>query len=116
MQNSRSLVSGLLILYLLCTVASARAQNAPRSADWTTFRSETGSFTIDVPAKPTTDVQTMNQQYVPMLRAEDRPAIEMNADTMARYRAQLKKYYYDSSRYETYLDQLGIKFPTISKE
>ena len=61
MQNRRSLVSGLLILYLLCTVASARAQTAPRSADWTTFRSETGSFTIDVPAKPTADIQTMNE-------------------------------------------------------
>ena len=63
-----------------------------------------------------TNVQTKDQKYVPILGAEDRPVIEMNADTMARYREQLKKYYYDSSRYGTYLDQLGIKFPTLSKE
>ena len=63
-----------------------------------------------------TNVQTKDQKYVPILGAEDRPVIEMNADTMARYREQLKKYYYDSSRYDTYLDQLGIKFPTLSKE
>ena len=61
-------------------------------------------------------MQTKDQKYVPILGAEDRPVIEMNADTMARYREQLKKYYYDSSRYDTYLDQLGIKFPTLSKE
>jgi aminobenzoyl-glutamate utilization protein B len=25
----------------------------------------------------------------------------------------MKKYYYDPSRYKTYLDQLGIKYPTV---
>lgn len=63
-----------------------------------------------------TDVQTRDQKYVPVLRAEDRPTIEMNADKMDRYRDQLRKYYYDPSRYDTYLDQLGIKFPTLTKE
>jgi aminobenzoyl-glutamate utilization protein B len=63
-----------------------------------------------------TNVQTKDQKYVPILGAEDRPVIEMNAETMARYREQLKKYYYDPSRYETYLDQLGIKFPTLTKQ
>jgi len=63
-----------------------------------------------------TNVQTKDQKYVPVLGPEDRPVIEMNAETMARYREQLEKYYYDASRYDTYLDQLGIKFPTLSKE
>ncbi|HEX7114532.1 MAG TPA: amidohydrolase [Steroidobacter sp.] len=62
------------------------------------------------------DVQTKDQKYVPVLGAADRPVVEMNADTMARYREQLKKYYYDPSRYDTYLDQLGVKFPTLTKE
>jgi len=53
---------------------------------------------------------------VPVLGAEDRPTIEFNADTMDRYREQLRKYYYDPSRYDTYLDQLGIKFPTLTRE
>jgi len=25
----------------------------------------------------------------------------------------MKKYYYDPSKYPTYLDQLGIKYPTV---
>ena len=32
-----------------------------------------------------------------------------------KYRAEMKKYYYDPSRYKTYLDQLGIKYPTVKK-
>ena len=62
-----------------------------------------------------TDVQTKDQKYVPVLAPEDRPTIEMNADTQGRYRDQLSKYYYDPSRYDTYLDQLGIKFPTLTR-
>ena len=63
-----------------------------------------------------TNVQTKDQKYVPVLVAEDHPAIETNAEMQGRYREQLKKYYYDASRYDTYLDQLGIKFPTLTKE
>jgi aminobenzoyl-glutamate utilization protein B len=25
----------------------------------------------------------------------------------------MRKYYYDASKYDTYLDQLGIKYPTV---
>ncbi len=34
---------------------------------------------------------------------------------MARYKEELKKYYYDPARYDTYLQQLGISFPTLEK-
>jgi aminobenzoyl-glutamate utilization protein B len=34
---------------------------------------------------------------------------------MERFRPEMRKLYYDSSKYETYLDQLGIKFPTLEK-
>jgi aminobenzoyl-glutamate utilization protein B len=63
-----------------------------------------------------TNVQTKDQKYVPVLVAEDHPAIEANAEMQGRYREQLKKYYYDASRYDTYLDQLGIKFPTLTRQ
>jgi aminobenzoyl-glutamate utilization protein B len=62
------------------------------------------------------NVQTKDQKYVPTLTPEDRPTIEMNVDTQGRYRDQLSKYYYDPARYDTYLDQLGIKFPTLTRE
>ena len=42
---------------------------------------------------------------------DDPPAIEKNADTMEQFRDQLREYYYDPSRYDTYLDQLGVDYP-----
>jgi aminobenzoyl-glutamate utilization protein B len=35
---------------------------------------------------------------------------------MEQYRAEMKKYYYDPARYRTYLEQLGIKYPTVRAE
>jgi len=59
------------------------------------------------------NVQTKEIKYKSFLRPEDKPAIWLNAATMARYRDQMKKFYYDPSKYDTYLEQLGIKYPTI---
>jgi len=44
----------------------------------------------------------------PLIRPQDRPAIALNRDVMARYRPQMRRYYYDPSKYRTYLEQLGI--------
>jgi aminobenzoyl-glutamate utilization protein B len=57
--------------------------------------------------------QTKNIQYRPIIRPEDRPAIELNANIMARYRPEMRKYYYDPSKYQSYLEQLGIQYPTV---
>src|SRR5579872_7131740 len=40
------------------------------------------------------NVQTKDVKYVPLMRPEDQPAIWMNAQTMAKYREQMKKYYF----------------------
>ena len=32
---------------------------------------------------------------------------------MDRYRPEMKKYYFDPTKYKTYLEQLGIKYPTV---
>jgi aminobenzoyl-glutamate utilization protein B len=61
------------------------------------------------------NVQTKTEKYLPMLAPTDKPAIEINAELMARYKPELRKYYYDPSRYPTYLDQLGIQFPVLEK-
>ena len=58
------------------------------------------------------NVQTKNVTYTPLIRPEDTPAIWLNEETMAKYRPEMKKYYYDPTKYKTYLDQLGIKYPT----
>ena len=61
------------------------------------------------------NVQTRTQKYEPLIRPQDQPAIDLNRDIMAKYREQMRKYYYDPTRYKTYLEQLGIKYPTIKK-
>jgi aminobenzoyl-glutamate utilization protein B len=60
-------------------------------------------------------VQTKDQKYEPLLRAGDRPAIELNKTLMERYRPEMRQYYYDPTRYKTYLEQLGIAYPTVKK-
>ena len=61
------------------------------------------------------DVQTRTQKYEPFIRPEDQPAIDLNRDIMAKYREQMRKFYYDPTKYKTYLEQLGIAYPTIKK-
>src|SRR5437870_1387247 len=61
------------------------------------------------------NVQTKNKKYVSFLRPEDKPAIWLNKERMEKYRPEMKKYYYDPSKYKNYLDQLGIKYPTTEK-
>jgi aminobenzoyl-glutamate utilization protein B len=60
-------------------------------------------------------VQTKTIQYEPLIRPQDTPAIDLNRLTMEKYRPEMKKYYYDPSRYKTYLEQLGIVYPTVKK-
>lgn len=59
------------------------------------------------------NVQLKAQQYKPLIRPQDRPAIELNRGIMERYRAEMRKYYYDPSKYSTYLEQLGVTYPTV---
>jgi aminobenzoyl-glutamate utilization protein B len=61
------------------------------------------------------DVQTRTVTYEPLIRPEDTPAIELNREIMSRYRDEMRKYYFDPTRYKTYLEQLGITYPTIRK-
>ncbi len=57
--------------------------------------------------------QGMKQKYIPMVSEEDKPAIYLNTDIMEEFRPQLEKFYYDETRYNSYLEQLGIKYPTV---
>jgi aminobenzoyl-glutamate utilization protein B len=61
------------------------------------------------------NVQTKTRKYVPLIRPEDQPAIWLNKERMEKYRPEMKKYYYDPTKYKNYLEQLGIKYPTTVK-
>ncbi|HTJ21424.1 MAG TPA: amidohydrolase [Gemmatimonadaceae bacterium] len=78
--------------------------------------------TLDLMMKPTVvsqawdyfrNVQTKDIKYFPLMRPTDKPAIWLNKAIMEKYRPEMRKYYYDPSKYKTYLDQLGIKYPTV---
>ena len=60
-----------------------------------------------------TNVQTKDVKYKSLLRPDDKPAIWLNQKTMEEYRPRMKALYYDPSKYDTYLEQLGIKYPTV---
>lgn len=62
------------------------------------------------------NVQTKDTKYKPFITANDPPPIYLNKETMAKYRDEMKKYYYDPTKYKTYLDQLGIVYPTLEKK
>lgn len=57
--------------------------------------------------------QTKEIKYVPLISKDDKPAIQLNKEIMEKFRPEMSKYYYDSSKYKTYLEQLGIKYPTL---
>ena len=59
------------------------------------------------------NVQTKDTKYQPLIRPEDRPAIDLNAGTLEKYRDRMRAYYFDPTKYGTYLEQLGIKYPTV---
>ncbi len=64
-----------------------------------------------------TNVQTKTKKYTPLIRPGDQPAIHLNKGIMDRYRADMKKYYFDQTKYKTYLDQMkaqfGYSYPTV---
>lgn len=58
------------------------------------------------------EVQTKDRKYVSFLRPGDQPAIHLNKEILALHRERMRPYYYDATKYKTYLEQLGIKYPT----
>jgi len=61
------------------------------------------------------NVQTKDTKYISFIEPGDKPAIEMNKDKMAPYLPELRKNYYDPKKYKSYLEQLGIKYPTVKQ-
>jgi aminobenzoyl-glutamate utilization protein B len=59
------------------------------------------------------NVQTKTVKYQSFIRPEDKPAIWLNEKIMQEYRPRMKSFYYDPAKYDTYLEQLGIKYPTV---
>jgi aminobenzoyl-glutamate utilization protein B len=59
------------------------------------------------------NTQTKEVKYTPLISMTDKPATQLNKEIMGVFRPEMSKSYYDSSKYASYLDQLGIKYPTL---
>lgn len=71
---------------------------------------------VDAAWKYFREEQSKDITYEAFVGPDDEPAIEKNAEIMERYRPELEQYYYDPSQYDTYLEQLGIEYPTLKKK
>lgn len=63
-----------------------------------------------------TDVQTKELKYQSLLREQDVPQIHLNEEIMGQYRDKMRKFYYDADKYDSYLQQLGVDYPTVKAE
>jgi aminobenzoyl-glutamate utilization protein B len=61
------------------------------------------------------DEQLQGTTYEPFIGADDEPPIEKNREIMAEFKDRLRPLYYDPSRYETYLEQLGVRYPQLER-
>lgn len=59
------------------------------------------------------DIQTKETKYTPLIGPRDAPATWLNRETMERYRPEMRKHYFDPTRFRTYLEQLGVTYPTV---
>ncbi len=59
------------------------------------------------------EVTTKDYEWQSLIPEGTPPPIHMNAEKMARYRPQLDALRYDPTRFDTYLEQLGIEYPTV---
>lgn len=59
--------------------------------------------------------QTKETKFIPMISESDMPPIYLNADKQGQFRSELEKFYFDETKYDTYLEQLGVEYPTLKK-
>ncbi|MBN09241.1 MAG: amidohydrolase [Flavobacteriaceae bacterium] len=62
------------------------------------------------------NTQKKETKYRPMISDDDPPPIELNTQIMETFRKTMEPYYFDENKYDTYLDQLGVSYPTLKKK
>ena len=82
---------------LAATILDLLRNAALRENAWRYFREE----------------QLSDVEYEPFIGPDDPPAIEKNSEIMAEFKDRLEALHYDPSKYDTYLEQLGIHYPQL---
>jgi len=57
--------------------------------------------------------QTEDVQWESLIPADVAPPVHFNKERMQRYKPELEKLRYDASKHSTYLEQLGVEYPTL---
>ena len=100
-----------LLPLILCAAACDRAAPDPRGVD----REET---LLTVTATGRADArpdEARIQLGVQSDAATSGEASRLNREKMERFQPALDKLQYDPTKYKTYLEQLGITYPTVKK-
>ncbi|HYZ83509.1 MAG TPA: amidohydrolase [Bryobacteraceae bacterium] len=64
-------------------------------------------------AKKYFEEQTKEQKWKSLIPVSAKPPIHLNADKMEKVKPELEKLRYNPARYKTYMEQLGIQYPTV---
>jgi len=59
------------------------------------------------------EVQTKDIKWVSLIPEGTPPPIHLNEERMRLFRPELEKLIYDPAKYDTYLKQLGVEYPTV---
>lgn len=62
------------------------------------------------------EVTTADRQWISLIPEGTEPPVFLNEERMQRFRPLLENLRYDPSRYDTYLEQLGITYPTVRRK
>jgi aminobenzoyl-glutamate utilization protein B len=61
------------------------------------------------------NVQKKETEYRPMITENDPPPVHFNTAIMERFRPELERFYFDETKFDTYLEQLGVEYPTLKE-
>ena len=59
--------------------------------------------------------QTAEHPYSALIGPNDPPVIHFNKERMDSFREAMRPFYYEPERYDTYLERLGIEYPTVRR-
>jgi aminobenzoyl-glutamate utilization protein B len=62
------------------------------------------------------EVQTKDVQWVSLIPEGTEPPTFLNVEIMERWRPHIEPFVYDPSQYDTYLEQLGVAYPTLETD
>jgi len=57
--------------------------------------------------------QTKETQWQSLIPDDVQAPTDLNKEKMQRFRPELEKLYYNPAKYRSYLEQLGIQYPTL---